>query len=405
MKNMKKSIVPLIIVFMAFFNVIGQEYEIISVDPDFLVPGESNDITVVLNKNLEEGDSVLNAGVWLFYKDGFDIQAYSSTCERVDSIFNITMELPDGDFEEYGVFYLRLAEQYDSIVYESMFIGPQIAKIVPEICLVSIDSANRNVIIWENPQEETIDSVYIYKETSIADNFEKIGSQSIEELSEFVDLESINAQNSNRYAISFVDNAGSESVLSEPHKTLHLTSNLGLNWSVNLIWDKYEGFDYSTFYIYRSLNSKDDMVKIAEIAGNLFTFTDLNPPLGFLYYQVAVVKPEPCNSDIQKSEKSTYTSSVSNIVEQSISTGVDLKEIENSVNIFPNPAGDKIFISSQNELLVSSVTILDMMGRIMQIHEEWNNESGIDISDLVPGTYLVQIGTKDKTISKIIIKQ
>lgn len=408
--NMIKLFIPIIILSLACVNIIGQEYEIISITPEYLVPGKSNNITVVINKNLEAGDSVINAGIMI--RDGVGGRIFpetyilSTTCDRVDSIFKVTMDMPDEDIYESGNFCLRTTDIQDSIEYHKpLFIGTYVNSLHSEICLVSTDTENRNVVIWANSGEPEIDSVNIYKETSASNVYEKIGSKAIEELSEFVDLESIQAQNSNRYAITIIDNSGIESEKSLPHKTLHLTSSLGLNGSVNLIWDAYEGFDYSTYYIYRSYNSKNNMVKIAEIPGNLFSFTDLYPPLGQLYYQIAVIKPEGCTSISLKSTEATYASSVSNIVERKSTTAVALGAVESSVSVYPNPVTDKMYISSDNELFISSLTITDMMGRIIQIHNEVNKESGIDISVLNSGSYFVHINTPNKIISRMIIKQ
>ena len=44
-----------------------------------------------------------------------------------------------------------------------------------------------------------------------------------------------------RYKIASVDDCCNESILSLHHKTIHLTSNVGLNADINLIWSHYEG--------------------------------------------------------------------------------------------------------------------------------------------------------------------
>ena len=45
----------------------------------------------------------------------------------------------------------------------------------PSICMVGVDSANKNLIIWAKPVSTSIDSFYIYKETHVTNEYQKIG--------------------------------------------------------------------------------------------------------------------------------------------------------------------------------------------------------------------------------------
>ncbi len=143
------------------------------------------------------------------------------------------------------------------------------------ICMVSVDSSNHNLILWDQLNDVLYDSVFIYKESSQSDLYTKVGSLSALESSQFLDVESNPEQNASRYKISALDTCGYETELSSYHKALHLTISLGTSGERNLTWDRYEGFDYSTVHIYRG-NSNKDLVKIADLASNAFTYTDLD---------------------------------------------------------------------------------------------------------------------------------
>ncbi len=71
--------------------------------------------------------------------------------------------------------------------------------------------------------------------------------------------------------------------------------------------------------------------------------------------------------------------------------------------IFPNPAKNKIFISSDNNLLVKEVTIYNMVGQKMQ-HINGNSKI-IDISNLRNGIYIIEIVTKEYKLRNRLIIQ
>ena len=163
------------------------------------------------------------------------------------------------------------------------------------ICLVSVNSDTYyNEVVWEKEYTEGISHYNVYKEGSQSGVYTLIGSVGIDQESVFVDTLSNVMQRSWRYKISVVDSCGIESILSEYHKTMHLTMNLGLNNSVNLIWDHYEGFSYNTYSIYRRTN--DEWELIATVPSNLTSYTDFDPVLDeTLYYVIEIQHPYGCD--------------------------------------------------------------------------------------------------------------
>jgi PKD repeat protein len=93
---------------------------------------------------------------------------------------------------------------------------------------------------------------------------------------------------------------------------MHLTVNAGPANSWNLIWDKYEGFAVPTYRIWRS-DSTQNFVLIDSVQGSSFTYSDINPSSGGLYYAVEVVKPGgPCIATSNNKASTNYNSSRSN---------------------------------------------------------------------------------------------
>jgi hypothetical protein len=273
------------------------------------------------------------------------------------------------------------------------------------ICMVSVDSSNHNLILWDQLNDVLYDSVFIYKESSQSDLYTKVGSLSALGSSLFSDVESNPEQNSSRYKISALDTCGYETDLSNYHKTLHLTISLDSSGNRNLIWDRYEGFDYSTIHIYRG-SSKKDLVKIAEQASNTTTYTDLDHSGKIDFYQIEIINPFPCSVNSSSSKKyagtSNYESTKSNIVSSEELTSLALIEKSN-FEIYPNPANNVLYVKTNggNEIKIS---ILSTDGKVIESNRYQNENIEIDISDLNTGIYILRFENQEILISKKFVK-
>jgi len=166
----------------------------------------------------------------------------------------------------------------------------------PSICIVSVDTVtNYNEIVWEKPVTDQVDHYNIYRESTQSGVYLKVGENPYTDESIFVDENSNAKQRSYRYKISSADVCGVESDLSTHHKTMHLTVNLGLNNSINLIWDQYEGFDISTYYIYRHTQESGWQL-YDSIPSNLTSYTDFDAPLEELSYYIEITNPYGCTA-------------------------------------------------------------------------------------------------------------
>jgi len=72
------------------------------------------------------------------------------------------------------------------------------------------------------------------------------------------------------------------------------------------------------------------------------------------------------------------------------------------IQVFPNPATDILVIKHQN--IITEISIYDIMGKILNTYSFINNnEAKVNISNLNPGIFFVEVSTNDyKTIKKFI---
>jgi hypothetical protein len=112
------------------------------------------------------------------------------------------------------------------------------------------------------------------------------------------------------YKISTVDSCGNESMLSDFHKTMHLSINQGSGNTWNLIWNYYEGIPVQTYKIWRADTSLN-WTNVGTVPGSNNSWTDLTPPAGGLYYQVEIISPYVCKPYDYKAN-TNYNNSRSN---------------------------------------------------------------------------------------------
>lgn len=191
-----------------------------------------------------------------------------------------------------------------------------------EICVVTNDPfTGKNLIAWERTKGKRTAYYNIYRETTVAGIYEKIGSLPFDSVSVFIDEYSNPKQRAYRYRISAVDSCNNESKLSNPHKTLHLTVNAGVGGQINLIWSHYEGFPFQTYRIYRGTHP-DSLKLIDSIQSTLNSYTDINPPKTTVFYQVSAVKNDTCFPTIFRgtttSNSGPFSQSTSNIKDYNI---------------------------------------------------------------------------------------
>ncbi len=79
---------------------------------------------------------------------------------------------------------------------------------------------------------------------------------------------------------------------------------------------------------------------------------------------------------------------------------------ESQINIYPNPAGNRVFVSINQEITGAQLEISDMNGKLMYSEKLSNTESCIDLSGYRPGMYVFKLMDVDGSVigSEKIIK-
>ncbi len=184
------------------------------------------------------------------------------------------------------------------------------------ICMVSVDdSLGENIVIFEKNVSGAIDFYKIYRESNVSGVYDSIGFVPADSAGFFVDTASNPAVKAESYKISIVDSCSNESVLSNPHTTMHLTVNVGMSGSWNLNWTPYHGFQVVTYYIWRG-DSTHNLTLIDSLPGTSISFSDFSPPSGGLYYQVEIIAPNVCHPYAKAN--TNYNSSLSNLADNGL---------------------------------------------------------------------------------------
>ncbi|MEX0981114.1 MAG: T9SS type A sorting domain-containing protein [Bacteroidales bacterium] len=284
------------------------------------------------------------------------------------------------------------------------------------ICIVTVDTTSgMNMVVWE--KDVTTDVAYynIYRESTSKGQYEVVGSVPVTEEGIFIDSTADPRVRSWRYKLSVVDVCGIESDLSPHHKTMHLTINTGIDNTINLIWDNYEGFEVGTYDVWR-LDEESDWQKIAELPSNLFTYSDLDAPTGVLDYYIEVEHPTGCFTEKKAFSLNTSRSnrkSTKKSASDSDTTGTGLIIIpdeELTLNIYPNPGNGKYHVDLRMEQAAEiRMTVFDIAGKLLmdeRINSQQNRiETQLDLSGYSNGLYQVRIMTNRKLIHRIIIKE
>lgn len=218
---------------------------------------------------------------------------------------------------------------------------PLITPKQPEIALVTVsEQTGKNLVVWLKEETDLIDFYTIYRENDEANVYEKLTTVPYGELSVYEDNEADPNIRAWRYKISATDVCGAETELSEHHKTMHITKNAGFDGtSNNLIWDKYEGLDFSTFIVMCKYKENTNIVTdtLATLPSNVTSYSDMKPKEHVLSYFVGIKLPEVIDPKTQfmKAESGPFSLAISNIAEVETNGDVAIRTVaESTVDVY-----------------------------------------------------------------------
>jgi hypothetical protein len=238
----------------------------------------------------------------------------------------------------------------------------------------------KNNVVWEPITSDLINSYVILKETNVANEYAQIGTVAYGSNGLFEDVNSNPQVQANRYKLALIDTCGIQSSASSFHKTIHLTTNLGVGNNVNLIWSNYEGFDFGSYSIYRG-TSPNTLNLLSTIASNLNSYTDVNPPAGETYYMIEVV-------GVSCDPSRTLVYSHSNILDTSV--GVE-DYVSTAISLYPNPAKTSITLQVNATLTGQEYVVFDAVGKVIYKNKIQSTNEIIQLENFNNGNYFVKV--------------
>ena len=287
-----------------------------------------------------------------------------------------------------GIYIFTISDEYGCTASDVTEIKAESFEYQPELALVTVSQQSpANLVVWQKEETEAIDFYSIYRETTSANVYEKIEDVPFNQTSIYVDENTDSQTKAYRYKISATDYCGNESPQSPNHKTINATASLGVGGVVNLIWDGYEGFDFSTYSIYRI--TKDGTTEIDKVPSTNWTYVDKNVPQNTLSYFVAVELPAviDVNKPFVKAESGPFSLAMSNIAEvENQGTAIALVD-ENMANVYS--AHNAIVVENAGE---NQITICNAIGQTIARAKGENNRQKIFAVE--SGIYIVIVGNK-----------
>jgi hypothetical protein len=322
-----------------------------------------------------------------------------STGLKEADIYNI----PAGDY------YLKVTDSEYSCASIAYFRLDDQKPAAPSICMVTVDSLSNNIMVVIEPQAGSSIQYYnIYKESESLGDYTLLGSVPASR-NTFIDSLSNPMQRPWKYRISAVDKCDNESELSIPHTTIHLTMNIGLANSVNLIWTKYEGFTVSTYAIWK-FNLNNGWKMITQVSSDFTTNTDLNSnPEDILYY---IELPNPNGCEILGPKGKTLNSTRSNrsAREKAYVMEVSPGSSDEDLALYPNPNNGS-FAIIYNSLCADELQLklINMSGTVIWIGkytlEPGQNQIPMNTLGIPDGIYsLLFLSPHSSTLRKFIIQ-
>ena len=160
----------------------------------------------------------------------------------------------------------------------------------PQLAQVTVADGH-NVLEWNAGQTLPDASIFtgkvnIYRETNVADSYEKIGEIALAN-GRFVDTDSRPDVKSNRYMITLPTVYGVESAPSRVHASVHLMVNKGMGNDINLHWTPYEGADISQYMIFAGV-TPDNMQVVETLSGYSRSYVHHRSSDDVTYYAIGM---------------------------------------------------------------------------------------------------------------------
>lgn len=171
----------------------------------------------------------------------------------------------------------------------------------------------------------------------------------------------------------------------------------GFNGNNALIWSTYYGGNSS-----EQLNA----ITFDPVYSRIYTAGKSQATSGYPYY----LDPGTANTYLQSPNGGLNDATIARLGVLFINVGISSNEIPSSLNLFPNPTNDLIYLDGsaiQNK--IQKIEVLDMFGRnILTVSKEQiesENKITFDLRAFASGVYIINVTTEKATYSGKVIKQ
>ncbi len=295
------------------------------------------------------------------------------------------------------------------------FLGLSLATYAqPGVCMVTVDdSSKHNIIVYDKSQFSIADSFILWRETNTAGVYARIMAQDKNALSQFMDMDTAADPNVklNRYKLQIYDAVGGYSQLGPYHTVLYCLQNV-----TTYAWNLYDIEGVGTGQVNKYMLLRDDNGLNQWHAIDSMTNTTQNAvdpiaasfPNGLwrLTTKWAISCSSSMRQDGHNETQAQFVKSKSNITNNKVSGINPLKA--SWVNLYPNPAADKVVLRLNFPLAQKSTLKLynALGGEVKEIVlPAGKDELEINVSELPKGMYVAEFTNASVKINKRLAVQ
>lgn len=167
--------------------------------------------------------------------------------------------------------------------------------------------------------------------------------------------------------------------------------------TVELNWSAPQNEQVAGYHIYRKDSISDEFIRLTDEAVVDTFYSDFMPPDGGYTYMVRTLK-------LEESGSGTYYNLSVGIFDDISFRFVsnDAEKFNSLIKVYPNPAGDFIFIEMEDEIANIVFEILNGKGRVVKEFIFENNK--VNVSELKSGVYFLREKVGGSIISNIVVE-